>query len=675
MTENQAYFCWLNYKKYRGSTDKGLEKYCRRVLAPDSSKVIHTAVKELCGGIRNVFDFEPQTPANEAECPRIRLSVEKDTAGDAACGFAIRHITGNGRDEIVISGTDENGVLYGVFEFLFALGTGKPINRLETEQKTLNKLRMINQWDNLSGDIERGYSGKSIFYENGKITRDTGRVRDYARLLASVGINSIVLNNVNVHEGETKFITEEYLPDLARLAAVFSDYGIRVFLSINFAAPIALGGLDTADPLDEDVCAFWRRTVETVYSYIPDFGGFLVKADSESRPGPFTYGRDHAQGANMLAKALQPHGGVVVWRCFVYNCQTDWRDRSLDRAKAAYDNFMPLDGKFMDNVVHHIKNGPMDFRIREPVSPLFGGLEKTNQVLEVQIAQEYTGHQIDLCFLVPLWKEALDFDTYAKGKGSRVSDIVNGRLFQNRNGGVAAVSNIGNSPAWTGNPLAQANLFGFGRLAWDPSRTSEEIAGEWAELTFGAGTSAASKITGMLLRSRDVYEKYTCPLGIGWFVNPECHYGPSVDGYEYSKWGTYHYADWKGIGVDRTVATGTGYAGQYRSTNAEMYEHAETCPEELLLFFHHLPYDYVLKSGQTILQYIYDTHFEGAKEVAEMQKEWDSLQSEVDPEIFAEVRNRFRLQMKDAVEWRDVVNTYFYRKTGIPDAKGRKIYP
>ena len=377
----------------------------------------------------------------------------------------------------------------------------------------------------------------------------------------------------------------------------------------------------------------------------------------------------------MLAKALRPHGGVVVWRCFVYNCHTDWRDRSLDRAKAAYDNFMPLDGKFMDNVVLQIKNGPMDFQIREPVTPLFGGLEKTNQVLEVQIAQEYTGHQIDLCFLVPLWKEVLDFDTYAKGKDSRVSGIVSGRLFQTQNGGIAGVSNIGNGIAWTGNPLAQANLFGFGRLAWDPTRTSEEIAGEWTELTFGAGTPAAGKIAGMLLRSRDIYEKYTCPLGIGWFVNPECHYGPSVDGYEYSRWGTYHYADWKGIGVDRTVATGTGYAGQYLSKNAEMYEHAETCPQELLLFFHHLPYGYVLKSGQTVLQYIYDTHFEGAQEVVEMQKEWDSLQNEVAPEIFAEVKNRFRLQQKDAVEWRDVVNTYFYRKTGIPDSKGRKIYP
>ena len=375
-------------------------------------------------------------------------------------------------------------------------------------------------------------------------------MRGFCLLWASI---AIVLNNVNVHEEETKFITDKYLPEIARIASIFSDYGIQILLSVNFASPIVLGGLSTADPLDENVRAFWRETADTIYSYIPDFGGFLVKADSESRPGPYTYGRDHAQGANMLADALQPHGGIVVWRCFVYNCHTDWRDRKLDRAKAAYDNFMPLDGKFKDNVILQIKNGPMDFQIREPVTPLFGALEKTNQIIEFQIAQEYTGHQIDLCFLVPLWKEALDFDTFARGRNSLVSDIVSGKLFHTPTGGIAGVSNIGDSPAWTGNPLAQANLFGFGRLAWNPALSSKEIAEEWATLTFGPDKAAVGKITDMLLRSREIYEKYTCPLGIGWFVNPEFHYGPSVDGYEYSRWGTYHYADLKGIGVDRTV--------------------------------------------------------------------------------------------------------------------------
>jgi alpha-glucuronidase len=533
---------------------------------------------------------------------------------------------------------------------------------------------MMNQWDNFSGDIERGYSGQSIFYKN-KFTRDYDRIRDYARLLSSVGINYIVLNNVNVHEEETKFITDQYLPEVKAIASIFSDYGIKTMLSINFAAPMILGGLETADPLDKEVQLFWNKTADKIYSYIPDFGGFLVKADSESRPGPFTYGRDHAQGANMLADALQPHDGVVVWRCFVYNCQTNWRDRKLDRARAAYDNFITLDGKFKDNVVLQIKNGPMDFQIREPVTPLFGALKKTNQILEVQIAQEYTGHQIDLCFLVPLWKEALDFDTYANGKNSPVRDAISGKLFHTAMGGVAGVSNIGDSAAWTANPLAQANLFGFGKLAWDPTSSSAAIAEEWTMLTFGAESQTVAKIMDMLMRSREIYERYTCPLGIGWFVNPEYHYGPSVDGYEYSRWGTYHYADWKGIGVDRTVATGTGYAGQYQKENAEMYEYPETCPENLLLFFHHVPYDYQLKSGLTVLQHIYNSHFNGADEVAELQKNWDSLKDSIEPAIFEEVQHRFELQMKIAIEWRDVVNTYFYRHTGIPDAKGRHIYP
>lgn len=674
ITQHPAYPCWLNYKQYRKAADPCFEKYGRAVRVAEPSRVLNTAGQELCRAMESIFGLTPAVIREDDRQPYIQLCVTPGTAA-AASGFCIRAVQENGQDKIVISGTDEAEVLYGVFRFLFLIGSGKTIGEIETQETTCNRLRIMEQWDNLSGEIERGYSGNSIFYEHGKITKNLERIRDYARLLSSVGINYISINNVNVFEEETKFISDVYLPEIASIASVFSDYGIRLLLSINFASPIALGGLETADPLDSGVQNWWKETADRIYAHIPDFGGFLVKADSESRPGPYTYGRDHAQGANMLADALQPHGGLVVWRCFVYNCHTDWRDRKLDRARAAYDNFVPLDGKFRDNVILQIKNGPMDFQIREPVTPLFGAMEKTNQIIEFQIAQEYTGHQIDLCFLVPLWKEALDFDTDAKGKGSFVREIVSGKLFHTQTGGVAGVSNIGDSPAWTGNPLAQANLFGFGRLARNPSLTSREIAEEWVRLTFGGEAVVVEKITDMLLRSREIYEKYTCPLGIGWFVNPGIHYGPSVDGYEYSRWGTYHYADWKGIGVDRTVATGTGYAGQYKGRNAEMYEHMETCPENLLLFFHHVPYNYVLKSGLTLLQHIYNSHFQGVEEAAELQKTWDSLWGLVDETIFEEVQRRFELQMKNAVEWRDVVNTYFFRRTGIPDEKGRHIYP
>lgn len=671
---NPAYSCWLNYKSYGKMLNVSLKKYCGVILKSRDSMIADTAVNELKNALTSALGKEPDIVHENSELPCIELLTESSYNKNmkTGCGFSIKYE--NVLDRIVIKGSNDNGLLYGVFNFIFALGSGKSLKEIETEEKTLNNIRIMEQWDNFSGQIERGYSGNSIFYSEGKFTQNYERIRDYARLLSSVRVNYISINNVNVHAEETKFITDKYLPYIKKIADIFSLFGIKVLLSINFAAPMILGGLDTADPLDENVKKYWKETAEKIYSYIPNFGGFLVKADSESRPGPYTYGRNHAEGANMLAEALETHGGIVVWRCFVYNCNTDWRNRKLDRAKAAYDNFMPLDGDFKDNVLLQIKNGPMDFQIREPVTPLFGGLEKTNQVIEFQIAQEYTGHQIDLCYLVPLWKEALDFDTFAKGKNSKVSDIVSGKLFNTKNGGIAGVSNIGDSPAWTGNPLAAANLFGFGMMAWSPEYTSEEIAELWVKLTFGGDKTVVQKITDMLMRSREIYENYTCPLGIGWFVNPDCHYGPSVDGYEYSRWGTYHYADVKGIGVDRTVISGTGYAGQYRKENAEMYENIETCPENLLLFFHHIPYDYRLKSGMTLLQHIYDTHFKGADEVKNLQNAWQSLKGKIEPSVFDETAKRFEMQLKDAFEWRDVVNTYFYRRTGIKDGKGRHIY-
>jgi alpha-glucuronidase len=459
-----------------------------------------------------------------------------------------------------------------------------------------------------------------------------------------------------------------------KLASIFRPYGIKLLLSINYASPMEIGGLPTADPLDPQVRDWWRQRVEVIYGRIPDFGGFLVKADSEYRPGPFTYQRNHAEGANMLAEALAPYGGVVIWRCFVYNCQQDWRDRTTDRARAAYDHFQPLDGAFASNVILQIKNGPMDFQVREPVSPLFGAMSATNQLLELQITQEYTGQQIDLCYLAPQWKEVLDFDTYARGKGSSVKRIVDGSLFQRPYAGIAGVANVGDDPNWTGHPLAQANLFAFGRLCWNPDLTAEEITEEWVKATFGSDPEVSTTLSRMLLSSWRIYENYTAPLGIGWMVNPGFHYGPNVDGYEYSQWGTYHRADWQGIGVDRTMASGTGYTGQYFPENARRYEDVATCPDELILFFHHLPYTHQLKDGKTIIQHIYDTHFEGVEQVKELIQNWGRLKGKVDEERFRQVEERLNKQLVAAEEWRDVINTYFYRKTGIPDQHRRTIY-
>ena len=647
--------CWLTEGR---NIDAGQwRKYFSSVFCDIDGRVAASAVSELLRTAKNLGADMRKTDVRETA--GFVLTVDKTfEAGSYRVSV--------GDNSITITGGDESGLLYGVFRFIILASGGYSREEIDRcFEKPAYPLRMINHWDNADGSIERGYSGNSFFFADGKITRDTGRLTDYARLMSSVGINSVCINNVNVRRTETLFITDEYLDAIAFIADIFSDYGIRLFLSVNFAAPVETGGCDTADPLDENVKNWWKNTAAAIYMHIPDFGGFLVKADSENRPGPFTYGRDHADGANMLAEALKPYGGVVVWRCFVYNCHTDWRDRSTDRAKAAFDNFVPLDGKFADNVYLQVKNGPMDFQIREPVSPLFGALGKTNVLAEFQITQEYTGQQIDLCYLVPMWKECLDFDTFAGGAG----DTVSKRIL-----GAAGVSNVGDGTFLTGNPLAGANLYGYGRLIFDPTLSAERIASEWVRAALTREPEAVKTIVSMLMQSRDIYESYTSPLGVGWMVVPHYHYGVDVDGYEYSQWGTYHYADRDGIGVDRTSSTGTGYVMQYADVNAHLYDNINTCPDELLLFFHHVPYTHVLQSGKTVIQHIYDSHFDGAENAKNLLDKWLELKDAVKPEIHAEALKRFGLQLKNAERWRDVVNTYFFRKSGIDDIHGRKIY-
>ncbi|PRY44512.1 alpha-glucuronidase [Umezawaea tangerina] len=536
-------------------------------------------------------------------------------------------------------------------------------------------IRMLDHWDNVDvhpvmGQVERGYAGGSLFYDNGVVRADLGRVAAYARLLASIGINRVGLNNVNVHRTEARLLTD-LLPDVVRLAAVFRPQGIKVCLSVSFAAPVTLGGLATADPLDPEVRDWWARTTADVYAAIPDFAGYVVKADSEGQPGPFGYGRDHADGANALARALKPFGGTVFWRAFVYNHRQDWRDRTTDRARAAHDHFAPLDGRFDDNVVVQVKAGPIDFQTREPVSPVIAAMPSTRLAVELQVTQEYTGHQKHVCHLVPLWREMLSFRPWGEEEGT-VADIAAGRA-SGPAGGVVAVSNAGDDPFWTGHPLAQANLYGFGRLAWDDRLTSAEVLDEWIGLTF-----ADPDVRGPLHRLVDdswrTYEKYTAPLGVGFMVRPGGHYGPDVDGYEYSPWGTYHFADRDGVGVDRTRATGTGFTGQFPPPWRNLYESPETCPDELLLFFHHVPYGHVLHSGTTVVQHIYDTHFDGREEVVRMAATWAELEGRVPASTFRRVTELLGEQLRSATEWRDQVNTYFHRKSGVPDARGRRIY-
>jgi len=569
------------------------------------------------------------------------------------------------KDAVTVAGADASGVLYGVYAFLMHLQAGGDPAGIREQTAPAVPRRILNHWDNIDGSIERGYAGRSIFFRDGAFCYDAGRVRDYARLLASVGINQISINNVNITEESARLITEEMLPEVAKLAEIFRPFGIRLILAVNFKSPVALGGLTTADPLCEDVARWWRDTVDTVYRHVPDLAGFLIKADSEFQYGPAALGRTQADGANVIARALAPHGGILYWRCFVYDCTQDWRDTQTDRPKAAYDNFYPLDGLFEENVVLQIKNGPVDFQVREPNSPLFGAMRRTHQGMEFQVTQEYTGQQIDLYALAVQWEEVFA----APVSDTRLTRDLVGKEINS----IAAVSNVGDDPNWTGHTLAQCNLFAYGRLAWNPALTARQIIEEWIRLTFGGDPRLLEPLTRMMLASREVYEKYNAPLGIGWMVSILDHYGPSVDGYEYSKWGAYHRADHRAIGVDRT-RKGTGFTAQYHPYVASMYENIETCPENLLLFFHRLPYTFRLKSGKTLIQHIYDTHFEGVENVQEFIDTWQSLRPYLPENVYASVAERFRRQLMNAKEWRDVINTYFYRKTGIPDEKGRKIY-
>lgn len=621
------------------------------------------------------------TETIEREMPLLFKEIRRSGSPDASIAFLPGDETALGTEGYRIGETEHGykiesaspaGYLYGMYG-LHRLLTTQNEAGFPYESVPDQSIRMIDHWDNFDGSIERGYAGESIFYDHNTFRGDMELIRQYARLLASVGINAVLINNVNVHRPETFFVTGEALAEIRKISDVLAAYGIKTYLSVNFAAPITVGRLKSADPLEPEVASWWEETVKRIYEEIPDFAGFVVKADSEGEPGPFTYGRNHDDGANMLARAAGPYGGVIIWRCFVYDCSQDWWNREADRARAAYDIFEPLDGRFLDNVILQIKNGPIDFQIREPVSPLFGALKKTNQILEFQITQEYTGHQRDICYLVPMWKETMDFDT-KHGKGLTVKEAVRENSPVRGRSGIAGVGNVGMDANWTGSKLAQANLYGFGRLAWNNELSSEAIAGEWVRQSFCLTEEKCGKLASILTTSRDVYEAYTCPLGVGFMCKPAVHYGVDIDGYEYDRWGTYHYADRDGVGRDRTVKTGTSYTRQYSDARFSEYEDLSSCPDELLLFFHHVPYTHVLHSGKTVIQHIYDTHFEGVERVREYQAVWESLKDSLDEESCLNMKERLVWQLENAVSWRDQVNTYFYRKSGIPDEKGRKIY-
>ncbi len=579
-----------------------------------------------------------QTPQEVARWELDQLKVDCSLTVQPKLGDAFEILDGGHG----VRGGD-TGILYGVYRLLEHRREGSPPP--QGVQTPAFSLRMIDHWDNMSGNIERGYAGRSIFFANDDFRGDDKTLRAYARLLASVGINVICLNNVNVAPPAQELIGERFLPDVAQVAAIFKPFGIRLLLSVDYAMPVQ-NGLDTADPLEESVQEWWTERVKLVYRHVPNLCGFLVKADSEFRPGPYTYGRNHAEGANLLARALKPYGGVVVWRCFVYNCKQDWRDTKTDRPMAAYDNYAHLDGQFDKNVILQVKNGPFDFQVREPVSPLLMAMPATQKALEFQLAQEYTGQQIDLYAMQGMFNEVmtdLPLDNIAA---------------------IAAVSNIGDDPCLTGHPFAQLNLYAFGHTAFTPLQDFRRTTERWVNLSYGLEGENLDTLTEMLLLSRRVYEKYTAPLGICWMVNPHNHYGPSPMGYEYAAWGTYHRADHTAIGIDRTQA-GTGYLLQYPKDFQKKYDTKEACPDNLLLFFYRLPYTYRMRDGRTLLDRIYDDHIQGYRETEALQTSLRTLQGVLPAEIYVLAEERMNRQVQNAREWRDVILDFFFRLTDV----------
>jgi alpha-glucuronidase len=674
---------WLRYAALDPKTAKAYERLPSQVVILADSVVLKSAQQELVRGISQMLGRTLHTSTAPTESAVIlgtltqlhilapALHPPQELTAD---GYWLKNSRVGGHECLVITGATDRGVLYGVFRLLSKIARAEDIAALDELQQPYVPLRWVNQWDNLDGRIERGYGGPSIFFAEGKVREDLTRAGQYARLLASIGINGCAINNVNA---DPHVLDSTFIAQVSRIADVFRPWGVQIALSVDMGSPKAMGDLDTFDPLDPRVAAWWRNKVDEVYRRIPDFGGFVVKADSEGRLGPSTYGRTQADAANVVARALKPHGGVVFYRAFVYNHHLDWRDLKNDRAKAAYDNFHPLDGAFDDNAIVQIKNGPIDFQVREPVSPLFAGLRRTNEAIELQITQEYTGQQRQICFLVPMWKEVLDFDMrpeepWLDANPTPVKNLVAGHMFHRPTGGIVGVANVGMDANWLGSPLAMANLYGFGRLAWQPDLSCETIIDEWTRLTFGTDPLVVHTVEAMQLSSWHIYESYTGPLGAGTLTNIlGNHYDPGPESSERNGWGQWHRADHDGIGMDRTVATGTGFIGQYPPAVQKLYESLAACPDELLLFFHHVPYTYVLHSGKTVIQHVYDSHYDGAEKASEFVSRWKTLQGRLDKVRYGSVLALLQYQAGEAVVWRDTICNWIYQLSGIPDQKGR----
>ncbi|TXC71193.1 alpha-glucuronidase [Sphingomonas ginsenosidivorax] len=633
-----GYDLWMRYPA-AGPAVTGIE-------TRGKSPTLRIAAAELRRGLTGMHTSAIMlAKAADPGVAALRLPVA--SLGDE--GYLIRSVTLRGRAVTLVTANTDRGVLYGSFALLRHLQTGGRPDRIDLTSTPLVKLRVLNHWDNLDGVVERGYAGQSLWdWWTLPDFRDP-RYVDYARANASIGINGTVLNNVNA---KADSLTAPYIAKAAALADVFRPYGIKVYLSARFSAPIEIGGLKTADPLDPAVAAWWKAKSDEIYRAIPDFGGFLVKANSEGQPGPRDYHRSHADGANMLAAAVRPHGGIVMWRAFVY-AETD----PEDRAKQAYTEFKPLDGKFADNVIVQVKNGAIDFQPREPFHPLFGAMPKTPLMIEFQITKEYLGFATHLAYLGPLFAETLEADTMAKGPGSTVARQV---------AGIAGVANIGRDRDWAGSTFNQANWFAFGRMAWDPTLGSDAVAREWAAMTFSP--ALVEPVVKMMMGSREAVVDYMTPLGLAHVMATGHHYGPGpwVADLKRPEWNPvyYHKADKAGIGFDRT-ASGSNAVAQYAPPVARMLADPATTPERDLLWFHHVPWTRPMASGRTLWAELVHHYDAGIGYVAGMRRDWDALRSQVDDERWQKTATYLAVQEREARWWRDASLAYWMSVNGL----------
>ena len=669
-----GYRLWLRYDKIPNKNIlKEYSSQINSIYIEGSSSTIFAAKEELINGLNGLLGKEIKAVngiksngtvvvANYSSSKLLNeLNIIDQLSNLGNEGFLILTAIVKNKKSIVITANTDVGVLYGVFHFLKMLQTNQPVNKINFASSPKIKLRLLNHWDNLNRFVERGYAGFSIWDWHKLPDYIHPQYKDYARANASIGINGTVLTNVNAN---AQVLTDDYLIKVAILANVFRPYGIKVYLTARFSAPIEIGGLKTADPLDKNVQQWWNKKVEEIYKIIPDFGGFLVKANSEGQPGPQNYGRSHSDGANMLADALKPFGGVVMWRAFVYSNETP-----EDRAKQAYNEFKPLDGKFRDNVLVQVKNGPIDFQPREPFHPLFGAMTKTPLMMEFQITQEYLGQATNLVYLAPMYKEVLESDTFSKGNGSSVAKIIDGSIDNHTLTGIAGVANTGTDRNWTGHLFGQANWYSFGRLAWDHQLTSEQIADDWIRMTYSNDNEIVSSIKKIMLPSHEYCVNYMTPLGLHHIMGWDHHYGPApwIKDKHRADWTSvyYHRADSNGIGFDRTK-TGSGATGQYASHVNEFYSSLKSCPDEFLLWFHHLPWNYKMKSGRILWDELCYRYNWGVNGVRDMIKTWNSLESKIDPTRFNHVKMLLAIQEKEAVWWRNACLLYFQTFSKMP---------